>query len=134
MLLSTMRIGVLSLTLALATSSALAQFIEDAAPPPPSLKELAIPPVVEKISGLPLVDESADGAGGFIKNNEAAILLGKALFWDTQSGSNGEACGTCHYHAGADNRVKNQLSPGINGGNGVFDVARSGGGGPNYDR
>ena len=117
----------------LCSGSASAQFIEDAAPPPPSLKEMEIPPVTELNSGLPLVDESPDGAGGFIKDNDAAILLGKALFWDTQSGSNGEACGTCHYHAGADNRIKNQLSPGIKGGNGVFDVTRSGGLGPNYE-
>jgi len=130
MLSSFARLGLFSLSLI--AGPALAQFIEDAAPPPPSLKEMEIPAVVEKISGLPLVDESVDGAGGFIKNNDAAILLGKALFWDTQAGSNGEACGTCHYHAGADNRSKNQLSPGIKGGNGVFDVTRSGGGGPNY--
>jgi hypothetical protein len=131
MRLSIIRIGVLSLTLV--AGSALAQFIEDAAPPPPSLKDMEIPPVVETVSGLPLVDESIDGAGGFIKNIDAAVVLGKALFWDTQAGSNGEACGTCHYHAGADNRIKNQLSPGIKGGNGVFDVTRSGGGGPNYE-
>ena len=130
MLSSFARLGLISLSFI--AGPALAQFIEDAAPPPPSLKELEIPPVVELISGKPLVDESNDGAGGFIKNNDAAILLGKALFWDTQSGSKGEACGTCHYHAGADNRTKNQLSPGIKGGNGVFDVTRSGGGGPNY--
>jgi cytochrome c peroxidase len=117
----------------LCSGSASAQFIEDAAPPPPSLKEMEIPPVTELNSGLPLLDESPDGAGGFIKDNDAAILLGKALFWDTQAGSNGEGCGTCHYHAGADNRIKNQLSPGIKGGNGVFDVTRSGGLGPNYE-
>jgi cytochrome c peroxidase len=42
---------------------------------------------------------------------KAAILLGKALFWDTQVGSDGQACGSCHFHAGADSRTKNQLSP-----------------------
>jgi cytochrome c peroxidase len=42
----------------------------------------------------------------------AAIQLGKALFWDMQVGSDGvQACGSCHFHAGADNRTKNQLSP-----------------------
>jgi cytochrome c peroxidase len=41
----------------------------------------------------------------------AAIQLGKALFWDMQVGSDGQACGSCHFHAGADSRTKNQLSP-----------------------
>ncbi|MGI9291692.1 MAG: cytochrome c peroxidase, partial [Gammaproteobacteria bacterium] len=125
------RLGLVSLTLL--AGPALAQFIEDAAPPPPSLKELEIPPVTELISGKPLVDESFDGAGGYIKDLDAAILLGKAMFWDTQSGSNGEACATCHYHAGSDNRSKNQLNPGTNGGDGVFNLTRSGGLGANYD-
>jgi cytochrome c peroxidase len=43
----------------------------------------------------------------------AAVQLGKALFWDMQVGSDGMACASCHGHAGADNRVRNQLSPGI---------------------
>jgi len=52
--------------------------------------------------------------GEFVKNKPAAIALGKALFWDTQVGSNGQqACATCHFHAGVDTREKNQLSPGL---------------------
>lgn len=43
----------------------------------------------------------------------AAAQLGKALFWDMQSGSDGNACASCHFHAGADNRVKNQLNPDV---------------------
>ena len=51
----------------------------------------------------------------YVKDKEAAILLGKALFWDMQVGSDGMvACASCHFHAGADNRSKNQLSPGLN--------------------
>jgi cytochrome c peroxidase len=50
----------------------------------------------------------------------AAIQLGKALFWDMQVGSDGQACGTCHFHAGADSRAKNQLSPGLNAGDDEF--------------
>jgi cytochrome c peroxidase len=46
-----------------------------------------------------------------------AEVLGKALFWDMQVGSDGvQACGTCHFHAGADNRTRNQLNPGTMGG------------------
>jgi cytochrome c peroxidase len=45
-----------------------------------------------------------------------AETLGKALFWDMQVGSDGvQACGSCHFHAGADNRTKGQLNPNING-------------------
>ena len=44
---------------------------------------------------------------------EALQVLGKALFWDQQVGSDGQACASCHFHAGADNRSKNQLNPGL---------------------
>ena len=60
----------------LAVTPALAQFIETATPPPPSLKEVDLPTVVDKISGLALIDEATpDGANGFIRNEQAAILL-----------------------------------------------------------
>jgi cytochrome c peroxidase len=49
----------------------------------------------------------------YIKDETAAIQLGKALFWDQQVGSDGQACASCHFHAGADNRSKNQLNPGF---------------------
>ncbi|MFN7147424.1 MAG: cytochrome c peroxidase, partial [Myxococcota bacterium] len=48
-----------------------------------------------------------------VKDERAAIVLGKALFWDMQVGSDTQACASCHFHAGADNRAKNQLSPGL---------------------
>lgn len=51
--------------------------------------------------------------GEFIQDRGAAIQLGKALFWDMQVGSDGvQACASCHFRAGADPRIKNQLSPG----------------------
>ena len=68
----------------------------------------------------------------FIRNKEAAVLLGKALFWDMQAGSDGNACASCHFHAGADNRLKNQLSPGLKGGDSIFQASATGKGGPNY--
>lgn len=49
----------------------------------------------------------------FVRDERAAIALGKALFWDMQVGSDGQACASCHFHAGGDNREKNQLSPGL---------------------
>jgi len=82
----------------------------------------------------------------FVADRQSAIALGKALFWDQNAGSDGLACASCHFHAGADNRVKNQLDPGLR--NAVsstvgqtFNVTTSNagsqvgpppGGGPNY--
>jgi len=123
---------VASTLFALAFTPAVAQFLETPPPPPPSAKDLDLPVIVELNSGLDLVDEaSGDGSNGFIKDEAAAILLGKVLFWDMQMGSDEVACATCHYHAGADNRSTNQVSPGLKGGNGVFDVQRGGKIGPN---
>ncbi len=50
----------------------------------------------------------------------AARQLGKALFWDMQVGSDGQACASCHFHAGADSRVRNQINPGVNAGDTRF--------------
>jgi cytochrome c peroxidase len=48
----------------------------------------------------------------FVQNNAAAVKLGKAFFWDMQAGSDGhQACASCHFNAGADNRSRNQLNP-----------------------
>jgi cytochrome c peroxidase len=46
----------------------------------------------------------------YVANTRLARILGKALFWDMQvSSDNQVACATCHFHAGADSRVRNQL-------------------------
>lgn len=58
----------------------------------------------------------------YIKDRAAAIRLGKALFWDMQVGSAGQACASCHYNAGADSRSVNQLNPGPDG---RFDTTHS---------
>lgn len=84
-----------------------------------SLKTVAIPPV--------------PGLSNYVQNPAMAILLGKALFWDMQTGSDGVACASCHFHAGADNRIKNTLNPGQGGGDNTFNRTASGdAGGPNY--
>jgi len=50
----------------------------------------------------------------YIADRQAAIALGKALFWDAQVGSDGvTACASCHFHAGADNREINTLAPAL---------------------
>src|SRR5262245_57050940 len=62
-----------------------------------SLKTIAVP----KPSGL----------DRYVRDQNTLIVLGKALFWDMQLGSDGRtACASCHFHAGADHRVQNQLS------------------------
>src|ERR1044071_6982861 len=47
----------------------------------------------------------------YVRGRAALVVLGKALFWDMQVGSDGRtACATCHFHAGADHRAQNQFS------------------------
>jgi cytochrome c peroxidase len=51
-----------------------------------------------------------------IIDRDAAVRLGKALYWDVQVGSDGAtACASCHATAGADGRLANVLHPGPNG-------------------
>jgi cytochrome c peroxidase len=50
---------------------------------------------------------------GIVTDRDWAIVLGKTLFWDTSVGSDGMACASCHFHAGADIRVTNALNPGL---------------------
>lgn len=87
------------------------------------------------------------GINKIIKDKKAALVLGKALFWDMNVGSDDMACGSCHFHAGADNRTKNALNHG--GKRDVTDAsgnppypslppghkgtASGGTGGPNYE-
>ncbi|MFZ2406796.1 MAG: cytochrome c peroxidase [Methylobacter sp.] len=70
-----------------------------------------------------IIDESGNAASispSIIKNKAAAIALGKMLFWDNQVGSDGIACASCHFQAGADNRIKNQIDPGLRNASGGF--------------
>ncbi len=61
----------------------------------------------------------------FVKNEAAAVQLGKALLWDQQVGSDGRtACAACHHSAGVDSRVINTLNPGHNG---LLELAPAGG-------
>ena len=69
---------------------------------PPSLQGVAIPSTPNLV----------DGDQPIVVDKTAAIQLGKALFWDSAVGSDGMACASCHFHAGADRRSQNQLSTG----------------------
>src|SRR4051812_26752774 len=88
---------------------------------PSSLKSITVAP-----DPLNLTD--------FVVDKQAAIALGKAFFWDQQASSDNQmACASCHFHAGADNRLKNSLNPGQAGGSNAFNALASGAkGGPNY--
>lgn len=95
--------------------------------PPPSLKGVSVPVT----PGL------LDGDQPIVVDKNAAIRLGKAFFWDSAVGSDGVACATCHFHAGADGRIQNQLAPGtFHAGSptaNTFERTASGAaGGPNY--
>jgi cytochrome c peroxidase len=61
----------------------------------------------------------------FIKDEGAAVRLGKTLLWDQQLGSDGRtACASCHHAAGVDSRAVNTMNP---GGGGTLDVVPAGG-------
>lgn len=84
---------------------------------------------------LPPVPGLTDGPDPIVIDRAKAIALGKALFWDVSVGSDGIACASCHFHAGADRRVQNQMSPGQLGSTASaqgFDFLASGSGGPNH--
>ncbi|MBD2094495.1 cytochrome C peroxidase [Trichocoleus sp. FACHB-591] len=99
-----------------AVSSTLsAQTVSDSLPPLVSLSTVPVPKP-------PNISE-------YIKNEKAAIALGKSLFWDMQVGSDGVlACASCHFSAGADNRSKNQINPALIAGDKTYQI----GGAPNY--
>lgn len=69
-------------------------------------------PLSLKFTAIP----EPDNLNAFVADRSLAIALGKAFFWEMQAGSDGrQACATCHYHAGVDNRAINTLRPGPNG-------------------
>lgn len=102
---------------------------------PPDGTIIAVPAVNDAgllvdIDGVVITElEAPVNENNFIKDRGAAELLGKSLFWDMQIGSDGvQSCGSCHFHAGVDNRTRNQLNPGHLGGDLTLQVR-----GPNED-
>ena len=62
----------------------------------------------------------------YVRDRQMATVLGKALFWDMQLGSDGvQACASCHFSAGADTRTRNQLNPGILAGDTALELFRN---------
>lgn len=82
--------------------------------------EVDAPPIIERLPGKrpALPDLSA-----YVVDDELLVVLGKALFWDAQVGSDGVACASCHYSGGGDIRLRNAVNPGPDG---VFGGAPSG--------
>jgi hypothetical protein len=63
---------------------------------------------IATLKGVPVPQPAQ--LGRYVVDQQALVALGKALFWDMQVGSDGRsACATCHFHAGADHRVTNQI-------------------------
>jgi cytochrome c peroxidase len=92
--------------------AATAPEIVTTAPDVPTLQSLhgIVPPDPSGTEGGRKVDLMTD----YVLNRSAAVLLGKALFWDMEIGSDGStACASCHFHAGADHRITNQINPGL---------------------
>jgi cytochrome c peroxidase len=86
--------------------------------------QTAPPPTVRPLGSLKAVPvPEPPNLTDFVQNKAAALQLGKALFWDMQVGSDGiQACASCHFLAGADNRLTNQVSPGLNAGDTHFQL------------
>jgi cytochrome c peroxidase len=77
------------------------ELFPDTNPGPGSLKEIPVP--------------EPTNLEAFVRDRNTAIVLGKALFWDMQVGSDGvQACASCHFRGGADPRSINQANPGGN--------------------
>src|SRR5262245_59104640 len=76
--------------------------------PPIAVSRSAVQPITS-LRSIPVPAPS--DLGRYVQDEKALVVLGKALFWDMQLSSDGRvACASCHFHAGADHRLQNQLS------------------------
>jgi cytochrome c peroxidase len=79
---------------------------------------------LQPLSTVPVPGPSAAALSRFVRDRSVLLALGKALFWDMNVGSDQRmSCASCHFHAGADNRSKNQVSPGLLGGDITFQLS-----------
>src|SRR2546425_9910454 len=89
-------------------SSSLKRFVR---PPLASLAVVVLLGASTAVAEVPLgplstVPVPKPDLAGFVRDEAAAVALGKALFWDMQLGSDGiQTCGRCHFHSGAGNRL-----------------------------
>lgn len=102
------------LPIALSAHGVMAATVAEVDPPVPEV------PSLQSLRGMQPPDPSGTEGGrkvdlmtDYVLNRGAAILLGKALFWDMEVGSDSAtACASCHFHAGVDHRITNQVNPG----------------------
>lgn len=74
----------------------------------------------EPIASLKGIRPALPDLTGIVRDAGWVKAAGKALFWDQRVGSDTVACASCHFRAGADPRITNQLNPGLLGGDSVF--------------
>src|SRR5215467_3107320 len=79
--------------------------VAEAQTTPPFIVDMALGP----LSAVPR--PRPPNLDDFVRSLPSARALGKALFWEQQIGSDQQACASCHFAAGADNRTVNQLNP-----------------------
>jgi cytochrome c peroxidase len=77
------------------------------------VEAIEAPPALGSLRGIAPPGPPAEQYAKLVKDRRWLVVLGKALFWDSAIGSDGQACASCHFHAGADPRTVNQLSPGL---------------------
>ncbi len=98
--------------LTLLSSSALAQQAPTTITTPNDARAHGLDSLFLKLrqEGVPLSSQ----IGSVVRDQPIALRMGKALFFEMGVGSDGmQACGTCHFHSGADSRARNQASPGL---------------------
>ncbi|HEX6883366.1 MAG TPA: cytochrome c peroxidase [Planctomycetota bacterium] len=110
--MSTVRQAAPVLLLALAFSSASAQEPPSTITTPADARAHGLDSLFLRLreEGVPL----PSNLGTVVRDQTIATRMGKALFFEMGVGSDGiQACATCHFHAGADSRGRNQASPGL---------------------
>jgi len=80
-------------------------------PTAPIWAQVEPPPTVEPLGNLQPPGPPDAAINALVKDHNKLVELGKALFWDTAAGGDGQACASCHFNAGADPRIANQLDP-----------------------
>ena len=118
--LSNLRIPRLACAIAMTLAAGLPLTSARAADPAGTAPVVPDVPSLQSLRGMTPPDPSGTEGGrkvdlmsDYVINRGAVVLLGKALFWDMAIGSDGAtACASCHYHAGVDHRVTNQINPG----------------------
>ena len=70
----------------------------------------ALVPVFRPIVALQGWTPRGEALTGVVKDQTALVQLGKLLFWDTQAGSDGQSCASCHFLAEIADAVGNGIA------------------------